>query len=229
MRSGSSFIDHIFMLIEPAEVAGVVQTLSRFGLTQSSRRSHPGLGTSNIFFCFDNIFLEILWIANRAEAGGTQLGRMLIERLDGRTNGAAPFGIGFRTLESTDSVPFATWSFEPPAALAFKPIPIALSSLDNSQPLLFRAQRASRPDAWTDGKAGMRQTPAGISEVTAVRFTPPADVEPAGDLRMLQSLDVIALGESSGGPRMTFTLSHGASGKTRELVLASPMLTGDER
>lgn len=229
MRSGNSFIDHIFMLVEPAEVAGVVQTLSRFGLTGSSRRSHPGLGTSNIFFCFDNIFLEILWIENRAEAGGTQLGRMLIERLDGRTSGMTPFGIGFRTLEPTDPVPFATWSFEPPAAMAFKPIPIALSSLDSSQPLLFRAKRTARPDAWIDGQAGVRQTPAGITEVTAVRFKPPANVEPSSDLQLLQNLGVIALNDSSGGPSMAFTLSHAASGKSRELVLKSPLPPGDAR
>lgn len=223
MRSGNSFIDHIFMLIEPAEAASVVQTLSRFGLTESSRRSHPGLGTSNILFCFDNIFLEILWIANREEARGTQLGRQLIERLDGRASGSAPFGIGFRTRAMADPVPFATWSFEPPAALAFKPIPIAVSSHDSRQPLLFRAQRTARPDAWTDGKAGVRQRPAGIAEVTALRFTPPPQATASPDLQTLQRLGMIVLVDAQDGPCMVLTLSQVTSGKTRELILTSPL------
>lgn len=227
MQNGPLFIDHVFMLIEPEEVDGVVHALARFGLTESSRRSHPGLGTSNVFFCFDNVFLEILWIANREEARATQLGRQLLERLDGRASGAAPFGIGLRTRDPADPFPLATWSFEPPSAMAFKPIPIALSSHDSRQPLLFRAQRASRPDAWTDGKAGVRQRPAGIAEVTALRFTPPPRVAASNDLRTLQNLGMISLDDSPDGPRMAFTLWHVTGGNTRELVVTSPLHLGN--
>jgi hypothetical protein len=226
MRSGNTSIDHVFMLVEPAEVASVVRALGDFGLTESSRRSHPGLGTSNIFFCFDNIFLEILWVANRTEAAGTELGRQLIERVEGRASGKTPFGIGFRTATPSDAAPFATWSFEPPAALAFNPIPIAVSSRDTSQPLLFRAQRAARPDAWTDGKDGRRQAPSGITEVTAVRFTPLATVAPAADLQTLRKLGLMGLNPASIQPSMTLTLLHAASGTLREIVLTSPLLTG---
>lgn len=222
MRSGNAFIDHVFMLVEPAEVAGVVRALTDFGLTESSRRTHPGLGTSNVFFCFDNVFLEILWVADRAEAGRTELGRQLIERVDGRASGATPFGIAFRTLQPGDAVPFETWIFEPPAELGFKPIPIALSSRDRSQPLMFRAQRAARPDAWTDGKAGVRQTPAAISEVTALRFAPPRHVQPSADLQTLHILGMVELNTQVDGPSLRLTLLH-ASGARRELVLTSPM------
>lgn len=222
MQRGNLSVDHVFMLIEAREVEAVVQELARFGLTESSRRPHPGLGTANIFFCFDNAFLEILWIANREEAGGTRLGQLLLERLDSRTSGAAPFGIGFRTREAADPVPFATWVFEPPAALAYKPIPIALSSEDSGQPLLFRAQRTLPPVAWTDGKAGVRQGPAGIAQITALRFTPAPDVTPAPDLLLLQQLGMMALGDSLDGPRMTLTLSKGSGGQARQLVLRSP-------
>lgn len=210
------------MLVEPGEVARVVRALTDFGLIESSRRSHPGLGTSNVFFCFDNVFLEILWVADRAEAGRTELGRQLIERVDGRMSGAMPFGIAFRTLEPGDAVPFQTWIFEPPAELGFKPIPISLSSRDRSQPLMFRAQRAARPDAWTDGKAGVRQTPAGISEVTALHITPPPHAQPSADLHALHALGMIGFDTEADGPRLRLTLTH-ASGERRELVLTSPM------
>jgi hypothetical protein len=223
MHSGNLYVDHVFMLIEAAEVGAVVRTLAGYGLTESSRRSHPGLGTANVFFCFDNVFLEILWIADRAEAGGTQLGRQLMERIDGRGSGAAPFGIGFRTREPTDAVTFETWLFEPPAALTFKPIPVARSSDDSRQPLMFRAQRASRPDAWTDGKAGVRQQPAGITEVTALHFTPAPGVAACSDLVELQNLGVISLKNASEEPQMTLTMSQANGGEPRTLVLTSPL------
>lgn len=222
MRSGNAYIDHVFMLVEPGEVAGVVRSLTDFGLTESSRRSHPGLGTSNVFFCFDNVFLEILWVADRAEASRTELGRLLIERVEGRMSGATPFGIAFRTLEPGDAVPFETWIFEPPAELGFKPIPIALSSRDRAQPLMFRAQRAARPDVWTDGKAGARQTLAGISEVSRIHFTPPMHVQPSADLQVLQDRQMIELNTRAHGPSLKLTLIH-SSGAERELVLMSPI------
>lgn len=229
MRSGNLSVDHVFMLIEAGEVDAVVNQLSRFGLTESSRRSHGGLGTSNIFYCFDNAFLEILWIANREEAGGSRLGRLLLERLDGRMSGAAPFGIGFRAPSADDPLPFATWLFEPPAELSFQPIPIALSSDDSRQPLLFRAQRKLPPDAWTDGKAGVRQQPAGLREITALRFSPARNAGDSADLRNLQQLGMIALDHSRQASCMTLTLSRGIGEASRELMLTSPTRLFDSR
>lgn len=223
MQNGAFFVDHVFMLVEPHEVDDVVAQLSKLGLTESCRRSHTGLGTANIFFCFDNAFLEILWIRDREEARGSRLGRMLIERVDGRKTGAAPFGIGFRTSDPSDAVPFETFTFEPPAALSFKPIPIAKSSADSAQPVLFRAQRAFRPDSWTDGRAGVRQQPAGLAEIASFRYTPPRHVAPSADLQMLESLGMLALDDSHDGPRMVFTLTGANGGPSRELSISSPL------
>ena len=176
MRNGNLLVDHVFMLVEAAEVNAAVQALAAVGLQESSRRSHPGLGTSNIFFCFDNAFLELLWVVNREEARRTRLGQMLLERLDGRLTGAAPFGFGFRTTSPEESVPFDTWIYEPPQELGYKPIPIAQCSGDPRQPLLFRAQRQFPPSEWTDGNAGARQTAAGLAVVA------PAEPEPELEL-----------------------------------------------
>lgn len=225
MRNGNVLVDHVFMLIEADEVDATVQNLERAGVVESSRRSHRGLGTSNIFFCFDNIFLEILWVADRAEAVRTQLGRLLLERLDGRFTGAAPFGIGFRTLTPEAGIPFETWVYEPPAVLGYKSIPIAHSSLCRTQPLLFRAQRTAAPDAWTDGNAGARQKASGFAEITHLSFIPSAQTVLGADLRMLQKLGMIELKEPSNLPGMVLTLRH-HSGRLTELSLRSPFAAG---
>lgn len=227
MHGADLFVDHVFMLVDASEVDTVAQSLLSFGLIESSRRVHTGLGTANIFFCFDNIFLEILWVVDRQEAAATELGGLLLERLDARTTGSMPFGIGFRTGADGGLVPFATRILQPPPALAFKPIEVAQSSLDCRQPLLFRAQRAARPDAWTDGKAGLRQRPGGIAEVVALCVTLPVLVEPTADLKLLEHLGVLKVKQLSAGPGMVLSLSQLTAQGPLELALQSPLALKD--
>jgi hypothetical protein len=224
VQQGKLLIDHVFMLVRSDEVDAVVDDLAGFGLEESSRRAHVGLGTSNIFFCFDNAFLEILWVADRDEAVQSELGRRLLARLDGREQQATPFGIGFRTLTPEDPLPFDTWDFLPPGTSGLKPVPIARSSDDPAQPLLFRAQRVRRPDQWIDGKAGARQTKAAIAEIIGLRFSPPRGVHCSADLERLQDLGIVTLSENDGGAQMTLTASRIGERPTFELKLQSPLL-----
>ncbi len=229
VQYGSLFIDHVFVLIDQSEVETAVRNLANFGLDESSRRSHEGLGTSNVFFCFDNFFLEILWIADRKEASGTRLGSQLIERLEGRESGMAPFGIGFRTENPDDVLPFAVRIFEPPKAMNFNPIPIARSSDDARQPLLFRARRALRPDAWTDGQAGERQRRRSLAEVIALRYSPPRHAPDCLDLRRLQDLGMIELADATDRTQIGLTLSNTMREAAMVLPLTSPLRFGQAR
>jgi hypothetical protein len=56
-------LDHIFLMVRPGalEASG----LARAGLCESFRRDHPGQGSSNLCYCFDNAHLELLWPARR--------------------------------------------------------------------------------------------------------------------------------------------------------------------
>jgi hypothetical protein len=40
----------------------------KFGLLEGSSNAHPGQGTANRRFFFDNFMLELLWVTNPAEA-----------------------------------------------------------------------------------------------------------------------------------------------------------------
>jgi hypothetical protein len=219
MQHGNVFVDHVFMLVDAGEVNSMVESLAQLRVEESSRRSHAGLGTSNIFFCFDNAFLEILWIDDRKEAAQSVLGRQLVARLEGRGRGATPFGIGFRTRNPDDSLPFDTWNFLPPGASGLKPVAIARSSEDPAQPLLFRAQRVLRPDQWVDGKAGARQTQAGIAEMVALRFSSPKGRDCSADLKRLRDLGLLSLGDGEDEAQMTLRASYADGRPSFEIPL----------
>lgn len=218
MVNGNLYVDHFFMLSDTAGEREV-EALTRAGFTESCRRSHVGLGTANAFFCFDNVFLEILWIEKPAEAAQSRLARGLMERADWRSNGAAPFGIGFRTSSPDDPMPFLTWDYAAPNTAGLNPVQLAVSSDDIRNPVLFRAQRTLRPDAWTDGRAGKRQRPGGWAEVTGLQFTAPPGFPVSADLEKLARLGMLTLGRPADGPDLALTISRvdGAPGKTLSL------------
>lgn len=59
-------IDHVFLFIEPG--GPEIDALQRLGFTETYRRAHPGQGTANVCFAFDNLYLELLWLTSEAEA-----------------------------------------------------------------------------------------------------------------------------------------------------------------
>ena len=92
-------IDHIFIFssCEGKEADELVQ----FGLTEGSSRIHPGQGTMNRKFYFENFFLEILWVYNQAETQSEQtIATKLWERSNFQTNNYSPFGLCLALVRS---------------------------------------------------------------------------------------------------------------------------------
>jgi len=128
-------IDHVFIC---ASVEGPeAEQLIAFGSTEGSRNHHPGQGTANRRFFFENAMLELLWVEKPEEAQSEEVCRLCLwERWSRRALGASPFGICYRpTKDPTEPPPFESWTYRPPYA----PIEIAVSttSADPYQPLLF--------------------------------------------------------------------------------------------
>lgn len=106
-------VDHAFIACAAGAPEG--DALLRAGFVEGSANTHPGQGTANRRFYFENFMLELIWVADPAEAQSAQTRRTrLWERWSQRLSGASPFGIVFRASGDQDTAaPFPTWAYHP--------------------------------------------------------------------------------------------------------------------
>jgi len=116
-------LDHVFVCCLPG--APEADALTQLGFAEGSPNTHPGQGTANRRFFFENAYLELLWVSEPTEARSDHTRRTrLWERWSQRAAGASPFGLVFRpTCAPSERAPFATWAYRPkylPAGLAIE-------------------------------------------------------------------------------------------------------------
>jgi len=106
-------VDHAFIACSTRAPEG--DALLRLGFVEGSANTHPGQGTANRRFFFENFMLELIWVADPSEAKSAQTRRTrLWERCSRRESGVSPFGIVFRAAGDEDSpAPFPTWDYYP--------------------------------------------------------------------------------------------------------------------
>ncbi len=105
-------IDHIYIFSDQQGIEA--QQLVDFGLTEGSSRRHPGQGTTNRKFYFDNFFLEILWVVDEEEIQSKLTSPTgLWERSQFRTNGASRFGLCLVNTAETDALFSDSFSYQP--------------------------------------------------------------------------------------------------------------------
>jgi Glyoxalase-like domain len=105
-------IDHAFIACRTG--APEADLLLRQGFVEGSGNTHPGQGTANRRFFFDNFMLELLWIVDQAEVTSVQTRRTrLWERCSKSATADSPFGIVFRSDGDHSPPPFQTWAYFP--------------------------------------------------------------------------------------------------------------------
>ncbi|WP_224997185.1 VOC family protein [Cesiribacter sp. SM1] len=94
-------IGHIFIFSD-SDGAEADELLS-FGLQEGSNRVHPGQGTRNRKFYFENFYLEILWVNNVNDITNPLTApTKLWERANHLQNGSSPFGLCLEYSADTD-------------------------------------------------------------------------------------------------------------------------------
>jgi Glyoxalase-like domain len=106
-------VDHAFIGCTKGAPEG--DALLRLGFVEGSSNTHPGQGTANRRFYFENFMLELIWVADPVEARNERTRRTrLWERCEGRDSQVSPFGIVFRSTATPPAPPpFATWTYTP--------------------------------------------------------------------------------------------------------------------
>lgn len=188
-------IDHVFLFIEPD--GPEIEALQRLGLAETYRRAHPGQGTANACFAFDNLYLELLWLTSEAEARSPAIARTCLwERSQWRTLGTCPFGIAVRGDLASAGVP--TWDYRPPYLPPGMGIPVATDSDDPMQPMLFVSPGREAPHDWPAERRGRLQRDAGWSEARGLTLQLAEGVAPCAALVSLAALSGLTLRPGEG-------------------------------
>lgn len=191
-------LDHVFAFVEPAAAApggAAHDTLTALGLVPSYSRRHAGQGTANFCFCFDNAYLELLFVVDEEELAAPAIARAgLHGRSRWRENGASPFGIAVRGGD----LPGETWRYRfdgfPPGVS----IAVAAESGDARLPFVFGAVGTQPPSEWTNGLAGARQSAAGLAGLSIERIGLAPDAPRSPLLDALVSAGVVGTVDRTG-------------------------------
>ena len=197
-------LDHIFVIIEPdgREIA----RMDELGFVPTYRRKHPGQGTENVCYAFDNLYLELLWICAAEEARSAAIGRTgLYERSRWRADGTCPFGIAWRG----EAAEIAVWDYRPPYLPAGMSIAVACEGDDPRRPMLFRSPGSVAPADWPAERRGGLQRDAGYRAVRDTALYPPTGVEAGPALRTLERETVLSLRQPrAAGYRLDLTIER---------------------
>jgi Glyoxalase-like domain len=188
-------LDHVFILIEP--LGPEIDYLRSLGITQTYRRRHSGQGTQNICYCFDNLFLELLWIDDANSVRSEPIARTgIYERAQWQTAGTNPFGIAWR--DTSNAAPFtpSSWAFKPPYLPTGMHIDVAVDGDDHHQPMMFKSPGATPPSEWPVEKRGALQKPAGLGRVITVQLNTPQTFVPSDTLKAIEAASILQLGIS---------------------------------
>ena len=102
-------LDHVFILTQVG--APEANKLVEFGLVEGTPNTYPGQGTANRRFFFQNVMLELLWVADAKESQTADLSGLWYRSHQPE---ASPFGVCLRpTTTPSGQPPFPGWRYSP--------------------------------------------------------------------------------------------------------------------
>ena len=165
-------VDHVFVCTSAD--APEAEALVEAGLVEGSPNTHPGQGTANRRFFFENGFLELLWVRDECEARSALTApTRLWDRWVGRGKSVNPFGICFSSPDGVESIlPFTSWVYRPRYLSGERYILFAEPPL--SEPELFALSwpqvrsHPSQPRSHPLGFCAMRSVSVGLANPTSI-------------------------------------------------------------
>jgi len=211
-------VDHLFIMtsVDAPEAA----RLAALGLIEGSRNVHPGQGTANRRFFFQNFMLELLWVNDEnADVISEPVRRTrLLARW--RDHSACPFGICFLPEKAGTSAPFAGWPYRPEYARGTT-IHVA-SEAALSEPMWFYFDSLTPRQMCAIREKEPTIHPLGVRELTSIRITVPTPPhsEPSVFAAREQLVDF-----GSGSKHVAeLTFDDGASGRHVDLRPGLPLV-----
>jgi len=214
-QSSGFELDHFFVAV-PGPESGFA-AVEAAGFTTSPSHPHPGQGTASRGVCFENAYLEFIWLTDPNEAASTPIRRTrLSERID-PSSGVCPFGIGLRQKGDMDpKLPFQTWDYRPPYLPEGLSFQMSESSMELGEPLVFFLPWLSGPGRPPE------EHPNGARRVTELRIVLQDGAAESETLAALSEASVATF-RSGSGYFMEIELDGGRSGKSLDLRPETPL------
>ncbi len=215
-------LDHLFILTKPG--APAAQKLIDFGLTEGPSNIHPGQGTANRRFFFQNAMVELLWVHDQEETRSeltapTTLG----QRFQHRGQAASSFGLCLRSSQaSSTEPPFPGWQYHPTYLPESLFVWIGNNVTQLAEPFLFYLSFGGRPDAKPVDRRSPLEHSIGFKEITAVHIQLPHCTQLSPELQAVAAVDGIALapGETE---HLEITFDQGIAGQSISFAPELPL------
>lgn len=160
-------VDHIFIV--STQAGAEADELVRFGLTEGSSRRHPGQGTQNRKFYFENFFLEILFVVDAEELSRSAIQASgLTARMHFQHTGRSPFGLCLVNTPDTDPLFQSAYPYQPDYFPDGMRIDVLSHDAHPSLPWMFRLPFrgiSKKPDEPTAHPIGIRHCTGAELEV----------------------------------------------------------------
>ncbi len=195
-------IDHIFIF--STHGGKEAEKLVEFGLTEGSSRVHPGQGTTNRKFYFENFFLEVLWVIYETEIRSELTSKTkLYERSQFFKNDFSPFGLCLVNSKLTDELFGQSQIYQPNYFPKGMSIDIITNEKNPNLPWTFRLPYRDEKKAHNEPINHLN----GIRKLTKSEFEIPLDKDEKGFKTYFQSSKNISFknGERN---RLTLEFDH---------------------
>jgi hypothetical protein len=209
-------LDHLFICTAGGAPEG--EELIRLGLREGQPNQHPGQGTANRRFNFKNAMIELIWVADPAEAQSESARRTrLWERWSGRASGACPFGICVRPVDPQFAEsPFPAWEYRPAYLPDTLMMHIGEAGLDEPMWVYLSFLRG------VDREQRFVEHPAGICEITGLALTTSARLSSLASRQIVESGVLSA--RTGAEPLLEIEFDHGRRGEVVDFRPRLPLV-----
>jgi hypothetical protein len=229
MSSAELEFDHVWIVV--TRDAPERAALEKAGLKISPDvNRHDGQGTASITADFQNSYIELIWpdptvsVAPGAERGVEKFKN----RMNWRTSGWCPIGIGLHRVRGATPFPFPTWTIAPDWMPKGTAIEILTARDDTRSPSFFiepdvlAVKEKGKIDK-SDPKAGALHHEIGVQRITKIRLVKPKEYQPVAAFAYLEKARIFQSGEGNEWA-VEITLDGGRKSQTKDLRPDLPLV-----
>lgn len=204
--------DHLYVWVSSEAPEGA--KLRELGIAQSPDTVKPGEGVEWITFAFENVYLELLWVADEEvfREHWASWHEPHTQRANWRTTGASPFGLAFHRTDPTDTAVPVIFQVED----WWDDAGGYVTTADAEMPfLMLMGPRYAMPDpVWmTPAARRAAENAAGIRRLTSWSLATPGKAQDEA-MKLLQRVGALEVMPGASEHTITLVFDGGRQGKT---------------